>query len=212
MGKKEADADGIEYYFDANRGARGRLGATVYKVKCSMCGEEMESLNYGRDLKYVCKRCKKNAGHIKKMIEDSWFNEIEEKGEHRFNRALDQIQSQVNDFSIYEKAIAGARKAQDRYGSVPEAMVAVELLRLRLPFVPQQKIGKYRVDFYIPKIKMIIEVDGKIFHQNRFGGEREARIQFAMGLETKILHIPAELIEKDIQKLGKLIEAKMKMP
>ena len=35
---------------------------------------------------------------------------------------------------------------------------------------------------------------------------REAEIQFAIGLDWKMIHIPAELIRKDIQKLDEIIK------
>ena len=212
MGRREADADGIKYYYDASRGYRGFRGTYVFLVPCSRCGETMEVLVYGRQKKYVCDRCKANEAHRKREVESAWFDVIEEKGEHRFNRALDEIQRQVDSFAPYERAARLARKAQGKYGSVPEAMVAVELARIGLSFIPQQKILRYRVDFYIPKIKLIIEVDGEVFHANDKKSSREAEIQIAMGFDTRILHIPAGMIRKDIRKLKPLIEKRMKMP
>ena len=42
MGKREADADGIEYYYDSNVGARGRRGAIVYLIPCAKCGASIK--------------------------------------------------------------------------------------------------------------------------------------------------------------------------
>lgn len=212
MGRREADADGVKYYYDENRGYRGRLGAYVYLVPCSRCGKVMESVVYGSQKKYVCDRCKRKEINRKHEVESAWFDIIEEKGERRFDRALDEIEAQVKDFSRYERAAKIARKAQDRYGSIPEAMVAVELARIGLSFIPQQKVKRYRVDFYIPSLKMVIEIDGEVFHANDRKKDREAEIQIAMGLEIRILHIPAELIRRDIQKLRPLIEQRLRMP
>ncbi len=53
---------------------------------------------------------------------------------------------------------------------------------------------------------MIIEVDGQLFHKNIYKSDREAEIQLKIGLDWKIVHIPAELISKDIQKLNKVIQ------
>lgn len=211
MGKKEAISDGVEFYYDKNRGARGHVGVTVYKVKCEVCGEIMEVINYGRNLTYICVKCKYKADRHKKEVEKAWFDVIEEKGERQFNKALDRIEKQVKNFDAYSKAVAGARKAQDKYGSVPEAMVAVELLKLGYPFVPQMKVGRYRADFYIPKLKAIIEVDGAIYHQND-SGAREFALQRAIGFENKIIHVPAEKISEDITKLKVIIDKMIKEP
>lgn len=210
MGKREAIADGIEFYYDTHRAARGHNGVTVYKVNCEVCGEPMEVINYGRGLTYICDKCKAKKAQHKKEVEKAWFDVIETKGERRYNKALDKIQNQVKDFSEYDKAIRIARKAQDKYGSVPEAMVAVELIRLGYSFVPQQKIGRYHVDFYIPKIKTVIEVDGAIFHEHRQEGERDIKIRQTLGWSTAIIHIPAEWISKHIQRLGETIDKMIK--
>lgn len=210
MGRIEAELDGIEMYYDPKRGYHGHRGAYVYKVPCSVCGELTETVTYGRSKKYVCAKCKCRRVQHKQEVERAWFEVIEEKGERRYNKALDEIQRQVKNFEPYRRAAETARKAQDKYGSVPEAMVAVELLRLGFPFIPQQKIGRYRVDFYVPKIGMVIEVDGEVFHRKRT--DRDATIQFAIGLDKKILHIPAELIARDIRKLKPLIEKRLELP
>lgn len=54
MGKREADADGIEYYYDQTRGARGGHGCTVYLVPCSRCGKKVEHVSYGRNQNVIC--------------------------------------------------------------------------------------------------------------------------------------------------------------
>lgn len=206
MGIREADNDGIEHYFDPNKGARGMRGAEIYIVPCDVCGNMMKTLNYGHNRKFICNRCKDRRERHKKEVETAWFEVIEEKGERRFNQALDKIQAQVKNFGKYEKAIKVARRAQGKFGSVPEAMVAVELLRLGYRIIPQQKVGKYRVDFYLPKEKIAIEVDGELYHRDIYGGDREATIQMALGFDATIIHVPAEWISKHIQMMDTIIK------
>lgn len=212
MGKKEAQADGIEFYYDPHRGARGHGGVTVYKVKCEVCGEPMEVISYGRGMTFICNKCKYKRTQHKKEIEKAWFEVLEEKGERQYNKALDRIQKQVGDFKEYERAAKIAKKAQGKYGSIPEAMVAVELIRLGYSFIPQQKIGRYHVDFYLPKIKAVIEVDGSVFHAGKSDGERDIKIRQVLGWSTIIIHIPAEWISKNIQMLGKAIDKMINKP
>lgn len=201
MGKKEADADGIKYYYDSEVGARGRKGATVYLVPCSRCGEEIKSLTYGRSHEYICDKCRLGVKKQNKELERELLIELTTEGERRFTKAVQEIKKQVKDFQSYHRVITIARKAQDKYGSVPEAMVAIELLKLGYKIIPQQRIGKYKVDFYLPNVKTVVEVDGKIFHQNRDDNDREAMIMLSLGLDTRIVHIPADRISKDINKL-----------
>ena len=126
--------------------------------------------------------------------------------EKQFDKAVNKIKKQVFDFSLYEKAIKIAEIRQELYGSIPEAMVAIELLRLGYSIIPQQKIKKYKVDFAIPKEKIIIEVDGSLYHKDVYKGEREAIIQLSLGLDWKIIHVPAEKIAENITKLKQVIE------
>ena len=81
------------------------------------------------------------------------------------------------------------------------------LLKLGYNIIPQQKIGRYKVDFAIPDQKLVIEVDGELYHGCEGEGKREATIQISLGFAWKIIHVPAEWIEKDIRKLKKVIEA-----
>lgn len=212
MGKREADIDGIKHFYDPSVKTRGGLGCEIYLVPCAKCGQPIRMKMYGRNRSFICDYCK--LGEKKKMTEavNSWLDSIETKAERRFSHALDEIESQVNNFGEYENAIKVARRAVEMYDSIPEAMVAVELIRLGYSIIPQQKIGKYRVDFYVPKLKLVIEVDGETFHRNNRQPNREATIQFSLGLDAKIVHVPAELIRKDIRKLSKVIEAGLKMP
>lgn len=176
-----------------------------YMIPCEICGEKIARTQYSRKRNYICKYCN---GAIKKK-EEILLNHLdgaETIAEKRINKALDNIAKQVENITEYEKAFKLAMTRAEKYGSVPEAMVAIELLKNNYKIIPQQKVGKYRVDFALPDIKTVIEVDGDIFHRNNRNGDREGTIQLSLGLDWKIVHIPAELISKDIRKLDKLIE------
>lgn len=205
MGIREADHDGIEYYYDETVGARGHKGALVYLVKCSQCGAKMKSLSYGQNKKYVCPDCKYNRKVKQREVEADLLDSITTKSDRRFAKAVEELRKQTKHFGQYAKVIRLAQTAAERYGSVPEAMVAIELLQLGYRVIPQQKIGKYRVDFYLPDEKIVVEVDGSLYHQKQKDG-REATIQLSLGIDTRIIHLPAELIAKDIHKLDKCLK------
>ena len=121
-------------------------------------------------------------------------------------KAIDNIKKQVRDIKPYTHAIKLAMAAADKFGSIPEAMVAIELLKLGYKIIPQQRVNKYKVDFYLPDIKTIIEVDGVLYHNSKRDDEREAIILFTLGMGTRVIHIPAERIAKNIQKLQECID------
>ena len=205
MSIAEANYDGIERVYDENYPARGRKGAYVYKIPCGCCGKIITKLHYRKDIVQMCDYCKLKIKNKKAELQKELI-ETKSKREKQFDKAVNEIKKQVKDFSKYEKAIEIARTREEMYGSIPEAMVAIELLRLKYRIIPQQKVKKYKVDFAIPKEKIVIEVDGSVYHKDSYKGDREAIIQLALGLDWKIIHIPAEYIAKDIQKVEQIIE------
>ena len=190
MGIREADIDGIEHYYDPNEGKSGRRGTEIFVVPCSFCGAKILRKTYGRNAKYICDACRIGQKEDKKVEQkkrDAFVNQLYEtittKEEQRFNKAVDAIAKQVRNFDSYEKDIEIARRGQFKYGSVPEAMTAI----------------------YLPKNKMVIEVDGSLYHQDMFKGDREATIQFSLGLDVKIIHVPAEAVSKNIHIINRIL-------
>ena len=205
MSIAEAEFDGIERVYDENYPARGRRGAYVYKIPCGCCGKIITKLHYRKDLVQMCDYCKLKVKNKKAVLKNELL-ETKTKKEIQFDKAVENIKKQVHNFQDYTRAISIATQASEKYGSVPEVMVAIELIRIGYSIIPQQKIKKYKVDFAIPKEKIVIEVDGSIYHKDVYKGDREAIIQLSLGLDWKIIHVPAEYISKDIQKLEQIIK------
>lgn len=192
-------ADGIEC-------RRNERGHSYYSIPCETCGKEIRSTRYIRSVTYLCPYCKKVA-KVKQKIALEQISGIETPCDKRFARAVEKIEKQVNDFPKYQKAIELAKTRAENYGSIPEAMVAIELLKNGHRVIPQQKVGKYRIDFVLPQHKIAIEVDGELYHRNNRNPEREGTLQLSLGLDWKIAHIPSELIAKDIKKLERIIRS-----
>ena len=62
------------------------------------------------------------------------------------------------------------------------------------------------LDFVIPKEKLAIEVDGSIYHYYK-KTTREATIQWSLGLDWTIIHVPADRLSRQIYKLQEVIDA-----
>lgn len=200
--RQMAIEDGVELLgpYETCRGIRYN-----YSIPCELCGRRIVRTEYSRKRSYICDYCKGVIKKKKKTQMSEELKNIKTPKEMRFDRAVEKIRKQVKNFSEYEKAIEIAKTRAEYYGSIPEAMVAIELLKLKYRIIPQQKIGKYKVDFVLPNKKIVIEVDGALFH-SKPNNDREATIQFSLGLDWKIIHLPAELIEKNIVKLKTVIE------
>ena len=179
----------------------------AYHIICENCGNEYIKRRYRSDAEHLCDRCKyyKNKTIKAKQRLLDTLQEVRTNKEIRFDKAIDEMKSQLKWNKRYEHCASIAKKRVENYGSIPEAMVAIELLYLGYSITPQQKISKYRVDFLIGSIKTVIEVDGNIFHAKP-KDNREAVIQLSLGLDWDIIHIPAELIRKDIKKLELILQ------
>ena len=203
MSKAYAERDGVKIEKGPGRGS---AEADVYCIPCARCERIVRRLSYNGDRSYYCDYCKKAIKAKKATKPHLEIESIATKKEKAFEKAVEQIKLQVKRFGQYEPHIERARGRCEMFGSMPEAMVAIELLRLGYRVIPQQKIAKYRVDFALPDVKIVIEVDGELYHSKQKDGDREAIIQMALGLDWEIIHVPAELISKDIQKLRRVIE------
>ncbi len=201
MGLNEARDDGIKCYRDDSE--RKRL---TYEIPCARCGEIVIFHAYSRSKVYLCKDCRKGVSKIQREIQKVDLPEGVTKYDIRFVNACSEVEAQVKNFSAYREAIRIASQKKEKYASIPETMVAIELIRLGYKIIPQQRVGHYHVDFAIPDIKAVIEVDGESYHRNKDReAKRELRIQYAFGLDWKIIHIPAELIRKKIQETQRFI-------
>lgn len=178
---------------------------TVYHIICDNCGNEYIKRQYKSGVEHLCDRCRYMRNRKIKEKERVDVSDFQSKNEIKFEKAIVEMKKQVAWDSHYDQCAEIARKRVEYYGSVPEMMVAIQLIYLGYSITPQQKIGRYRVDFLIESIKTVIEIDGAVFHAKRIPN-REATIQLSLGLDWKILHIPAELISKDILKLETILQ------
>lgn len=203
MSKADAIRDGIEI-------VNNRFGQ-CYMIPCANCGNKYGSRQYTGNRVYICPTCrelirKKRTAHIEHLALS--IPDAETKEEKRYRKAVEQIEKQVGSLDKYRTAIDVCRKATFKFGSIPEAMLAIELVKNGYKIIPQQKVGKYHVDFALPNEKLIIEVDGSIYHTNREKElAREASINYAIGLDWRIIHLPAESISNDVRKVMRLLKS-----
>lgn len=180
-----------------------------YHIPCTQCGSIIKRRQYASDKVYLCDYCKLALKEKQKSAQLQELMATKSRKEILFDKAVEEISNQVDDMAEYQKPIQFALTKVERYGSIPEMMVAIELLRLRYAIIPQQKVGEYKVDFAIPSIKRVVEVDGSIYHTNKLESLRDAKIKLMLGTGWNIIHIPAELIRKHIRTLESVIASSM---
>jgi very-short-patch-repair endonuclease len=195
MGYYEAIEDGIKI----EEGKR----CNKYIVPCHKCGGEVISYNYLRGRKYTCNMCKLKQ----KTTEEKTRTKIQKtKKERKLNEAIRRI-SNITNIGKYDDAIEKVKSKLDRRGwfdSTEEIMVALELIRKKVKARHQVKLGRYRADFVLPNEKIVLEVDGVLFHDERTTGKEQLRdslICLALGAEWEVIRISDVYINENITKL-----------
>jgi len=79
-----------------------------------------------------------------------------------------------------------------------------------LKFKRQYSIDHFVVDFYCPKLKLAVELDGKIHLKKEVKNHDENRDGYLSEFGIKILRIRNEVILNDVAKALKLVERKVR--
>lgn len=206
MGYKEALEDGI-------RISKSGGGDNWYYPKCSDCGTEVSSWGYRREIKYLCKECKTSNALSDKKTKAEDGKEIKER---KFYNAFDRV-SKVAKPKDGEKYVIAADVIYKNlhkpnwFDSTEEIMVAIELIKNGLKAKHQVKFGeRYKADFVLPDLKVVLEVDGVCYHTERTRAKEDLRdslILASLGPEWEVIRITDELINKNVTKLVPAIKA-----
>lgn len=195
MGYKEAMEDGI------------KAVGSYYLIPCSVCKtKQIKCASYSRKRTYTCDMCKAIAKGKSDPVKAA-------NKALKFHDAVSRIELVVGDLTEYREAMEKVQRTLDHagwYRSTEEIMAAIELLKNGVKTIHQQKIGRYSVDFVLPEYKVLLEIDGKPFHNNHTlekEGIRDGQILLSVGVGWEIIRIDTDKINKDIRKLLPSIEA-----
>ena len=134
-----------------------------------------------------------------------------------FERALDLMEKQKCDMYEYRASAIKVQKYLfaniDKFDSADEIIAAIVLIHNGLQIKPQYKIGNYQVDFYIPSLKIALEIDGELFHGKikYRDSQRDTEIKEILGDEWEIVRIGAKYVEQNCTKLLEAISAIQKL-
>ena len=200
MSYLEAKEDGIRF-------VSSKYSSTTYYPLCHICGNEVSSMNYLRNVKYTCKDCKleKELSDKVKIVNDNF--EIKEK---KFNNAVSRFKKlglgkRILDYKTAMDSVHEKLHSFGWFDSTEEIMVAIELEKNNIEYRHQVKFGnRYKADFVIGDEKIVLEVDGILFHTERtFDKEniRDNLILLTLGSDWEVVRITDELINQNITKL-----------
>lgn len=198
MSHNEAIQDGIRFSVD-------KYGQFYYYPRCKKCGEEVMTWSYKNNLNYTCQRCKALDYFSDK---GKRYEQNFDAKERKFERAVERIKSKAGGaFSNYQHAIETIHEKLHRdkwFDSTEEIMTAIELVRRKVRARHQVQFGRYRADFVLPDDKIVLEIDGILFHTQKTKEKDKARdnlIILALGPEWEVVRITDELVNQNITRL-----------
>ena len=190
--------------------SRGRdeFGKLVYFVPCIVCGKRIGTRQFTTERMYKCNTCKseiakKNKAKVKAAREDILSILAEDLGTDYDH--LKRFENGSSKFGkAYSDSIEKARKAIDRFDSVPEVVACIELINIGARVIVHQRVGDFTVDFCLPDEKLVIEIDGSIYHRDDDKTSmRDYAVTNMLGDGWIVRHIPAEAVTKNHEAFGR---------
>jgi very-short-patch-repair endonuclease len=199
---EDAKKDGIKI---TNYGIRGEYKR--YVLKCSSCGEDIISNKYIRGKSNICDKCKSKDLDVARRVKEGNMLRIAKN-------KLSKMVKLISDESIkkeYQNAVSEVEKItfdQIKFDSSAEIMVAIELTKSHIPFKHHEKIAGYEVDFFLPDEKIILEVDGIIYHNAtvELDKYRDDQILNYLGSDYRVVRVLDKSINYSVLNLMCIIE------
>lgn len=123
-----------------------------------------------------------------------------------FERAIRTLETQQINLYEFKDVIVQMQEYvvenPKKFDSSHEMIVAIMLVANGIKSSMQYKIGTYMVDFYIPSLKMVLEVDGHLHkYHTYYDNERDIKIRSLLGKEWEVVRIPTKYIEANAKQI-----------
>ena len=127
-----------------------------------------------------------------------------------FVRACKKLENQNTNMYEYKEAIDVVEdfieNNPDKFDSSYEVLTAIILVHNRIHTKMQYKVGKYQVDFLLPDLLVVLEVDGERHkHRKDYDSARDKFIKEELGPHWEVVRINTENLDKDAKKIPEAI-------
>ena len=135
---------------------------------------------------------------------------IKLKKREMFRKAVKLLEAQHTDMYEYKEAIEVVEEFiednGDKFDSSYEVLTAIVLVQNRIYSKMQYKVGKYQVDFLLPDLLVVLEIDGERHkHKKDYDSVRDREIKATLGPHWEIIRIPTEHLDKNAKKIPEAI-------
>ena len=134
------------------------------------------------------------------------------KKKSMFLRACYILEKQKTDMYEYKEAIdiveEFIKENPDKVDSAYEVLAAIVLVHNKIHAKMQQKVGKYQVDFMLPELLTVLEIDGdRHKHRKKYDNNRDRKIKELLGPHWEVVSIKTEYLDQNAKALPKAIGA-----
>ena len=150
-----------------------------------------------------CEKCRIETEETEKKERELY---IKLKKKEMFHRACDILEKQHTLMYEYQEAIEVVRNHlennPDKFDSSYEVLTAIILVQNRIYSKMQQKVGRYQVDFLLPELLVVLEIDGdRHVHRKEYDNKRDIQIKQMLGDEWDIIRIKTDYLDMNAKKL-----------
>lgn len=174
---------------------------TSKRLFCEECGREHRE-RYEKALHDYCRlRMDIMYERALKIFERQYLDVYE------YKRAADAVKEFITD--QFAEAEKNGTTEYSPFDSADEIAAAIVLLANEIRLKVHPKIKKYEVDFAIPSMKVILEIDGELYHRGKEKKEsrRDIDIRRMLGEDWEVIRIPTKYIHQNIELLPENIRS-----
>lgn len=161
--------------------------------------------NVGR---FFCKECYEKR---EKEREADLAEYIRLKTKLSLERAVRKLERQSIDIYDYKDAIEAvaefAGERPDKFDSADEIIAAIILAENEIETHIHYKVGDHEVDFYLPGLKAVLEVDGYLHaYKKEEDSRRDKEVRAMLGEEYEIVRVKTKYLEENAELLVEAIK------
>ena len=191
-------------------------------IRCWVCGKEATTTRqeklYQSGYLYTPPLSEYRRCYCDDCLKSEQKNEAEEKAlfvkirkREMIRKACRLLETQNTNMYEYKEAIDVVtdfvEENADKIDSSYEALAAIVLVQNRIYSKMQYKVGPYQVDFLLPDLMVVLEIDGdRHKHRKSYDSKRDKFIKSELGPHWEIIRIDTDNLDKNAKKLPEAID------
>ncbi|MHB8172737.1 MAG: endonuclease domain-containing protein [Thermincolia bacterium] len=179
-------------------------GTEMFVTPCADCKTEVvKQWKPKKNIVFKCKECreKEKSSSLKNQISELTKLRRTEDAKRIITRQFGSLEGYEKPFRLIGKKL----NTPGWFQSTNEVLAAAELIRCKIKAVHQAKIRRWKADFVLPELKVVLEIDGG-YHKMKPGQHQQEEIRDAgilskLGLSWDVIRIDEHLIQDNLQDL-----------